>query len=380
MKTNNKLLIKEALELFNSGITSPTEVAKRLKKKHDLTEDVRALSNKIRYHFGKKKESYALYDYCKEVGIDPTTVTKYYHKGDGKFTLIVDNTTDAEEFSLLKVSDEIIDKMKKGSKVIRKVRRTKCKDPHLLVIDIADLHVSKYSKGLGDDYNTKVAVKRAIDGVKGILDKTSGFGIDQILFVAGNDVLHHDGKGTTTKGTPQDFDVDFFEAFSAAKDIYIEILRMLIGVAPVHYVHCMSNHDFFAGFFLSQCMEAYFSKCKDITFDNGVQHRKYYRYGSSLIGLTHGDRAKWNLLPSLMSVEAKTDWANTDHKYVYTHHIHHKTMAKDFIGVTVESLRSPSGTDTYHHEMGYVHAPKAVEGFLHSKKHGQVARITHIFN
>ena len=53
---------------------------------------------------------------------------------------------------------------------------------------------------------------------------------------------------------------------------------------------------------------------------------------------------------------------------------------KDYHGITVESLRSPSGSDSWHHRKGYgVGGIKAVEGFIHSKDHGQVARLTHIF-
>jgi len=83
-------------------------------------------------------------------------------------------------------------------------------------------------------------------------------------------------------------------------------------------------------------------------------------------------------LPLLMAQEAGKDWSAAKNRYVYIHHIHHK-MSKDFIGVTVEALRSPSGTDGWHHRKGYQHAPKAVEGFIHSQNHGQVARLTHLF-
>jgi len=83
-------------------------------------------------------------------------------------------------------------------------------------------------------------------------------------------------------------------------------------------------------------------------------------------------------LPLLMAQEFPVEWSQTKHRYVYTHHVHHK-MSKDFIGVTVESLRSPSGTDSWHHRNGYQHAPKAIEGFIHHKEHGQIARLTHLF-
>jgi hypothetical protein len=52
------------------------------------------------------------------------------------------------------------------------------------------------------------------------------------------------------------------------------------------------------------------------------------------------------------------------HRYIYTQH--HKT-SKDYAGITVESLRSPSGTDSWHHRNGQ-HAPKAVEGFTSVKR------------
>jgi hypothetical protein len=69
-------------------------------------------------------------------------------------------------------------------------------------------------------------------------------------------------------------------------------------------------------------------------------------------------------LPLLMAVEFSKEWAETKHRYIYTHHVHHKT-SKDYAG-TVESLRSPSGMDT-HHRNGYQHAPKAVEGHCKEK-------------
>ena len=54
-------------------------------------------------------------------------------------------------------------------------------------------------------------------------------------------------------------------------------------------------------------------------------------------------------------------------------------MSKDLIGCTVESLRSPSVSDSWHHRKGYIGAVEAVEAFIHHPKHGQIARLTHYF-
>ena len=272
--------------------------------------------------------------------------------------------------------------MDKHSPSYKKIPRTKSEDGHLLVVDPADIHIGKLATSFetGEDYDSQIAVKRVKKGVKGILQKSNGFKIDKILFVGGNDILHIDTpKRVTTAGTPQDTHGMWYENFLTAKKLYVDILETLISVADVHFVYNPSNHDYMSGFMLSDSIQSWFRKCKNITFDCSIAHRKGFKYGKNLIGTTHGDGAKLADLPLIMANEFAKDWAETKHRYVYTHHIHHKS-SKDYHGITVESLRSPSGSDSWHHRNGYgVGGVKAVEGFIHSKEHGQVARLTHIF-
>jgi len=286
----------------------------------------------------------------------------------------------SNEIDYLKLKDVIIKEMKTHAPKFTKLKRDKLSDEHLLVIDPADVHIGKLATSFecGEDYNNQIAVQRVLEGVDGILQKSNGFNIDKILFIGGNDILHIDTPDRkTTSGTPQDTDGMWYNNFLIAKKLYIEVLEKLIGIADVHFTFNPSNHDYTNGFFLADVIQTYFKDCKNITFDCSIAHRKYYTYHTNLIGTTHGDGAKPQDLPLLMAQESN-EWSATKHRYIYTHHIHHKT-SKDFVGVCVESLRSPSGTDSWHHRKGYEHAPKAVEGFLHSKVNGQVARLTHIF-
>ncbi len=283
------------------------------------------------------------------------------------------------EFSTLK--DDLIKDLKQYSPKFTKLIRKKDTESYLLVIDPADIHIGKLASGFecGEDYNNQIAVQRVLEGVKGILDKCQGFNIDKILFIGGNDILHIDTpKRTTTSGTFQDTDGMWHSNFLIAKKLYVDVLELLITVADVHFDFNPSNHDYTNGFFLAQVIETYFKNCSNITFDCSISHRKGFKYFNNLIGTTHGDGAKMQDLPLLIATEYPKEWASTKHRYVYTHHVHHK-VSKDYIGLTVESLRSPSGTDSWHHRNGFEHAPKAIEGFLHHKTQGQIARITHIF-
>lgn len=275
---------------------------------------------------------------------------------------------------------DIIEDMKSYAPNYSAYVRQEYNDGHLLVIDPADVHIGKLCSAFeaGESYNNQIAVQRVLSGVDGILNKTSSFNIDKILFVIGNDILHIDNpKRTTTSGTPQDTDGMWHSNFLIAKQLYVDIIEKLMCVADVQVVFNPSNHDYTNGFFLAQLIETHFRNCENVKFDCSISHRKYFKYHNNLIGTTHGDGAKQQDLPLLMANESK-DWVNCKHKYFYVHHFHHK-ISKDYMSVCVESLRTPSGTDSWHHRNGYQHAPKAVEGFIHDKNNGQVARITHLF-
>jgi hypothetical protein len=316
-----------------------------------------------------------------EAGVDDKDVKHGWLKTKQASLFFKNPNFKQEELDAIqKIKDECIKEVKEYAPKYHAIETVKSKDAHLLVIDIADLHIGKLATTFetGEDYNSQIAVKRAKDGLQGILNKSEGFYIDKVLFVAGNDILHTDNtKRTTTAGTPQDTDGMWYDNFLMAKNLYIELLEKLMSFAEVEVVYNPSNHDYTHGFFLMQLIEAHFAN-STINFNVNLLHRKAFKYGNNLIGTTHGDGAKIENLPLLLATEFPILWSKTKHRYIYSHHVHHKT-SKDFIGVTFETLRSPSGSDSWHHKNGYTGVPKAVEGYIHHKEFGQIARLTHIF-
>lgn len=336
----------------------------------------------------KKILDKTLHDYrafrlaAEEKGLDPESVKHGWFKDKSNSLFSVNpgyKNKNAIEYE--KLNTKLIADIQKYSPKFTKIPRKQYTDGHLFVVDPADVHIGKLCSAfeVGEDYNTQIATQRVKAGVTGLIQKTSSFNIDKILFVGGNDILHVDNtKSSTTSGTIQDTDGMWHDNFLHAKQLYIDVLEQLLTVADVHFVFNPSNHDYVHGYLLAQVVQAYFRKCKNITFDVSISHRKYYKYYSNLIGTSHGDGAKMQDLPMLMATEQPKIWSDSKHRYVYVHHLHHK-WSKDFMSVTVEGLRSPSGTDSWHHRNGYEHSPKAIEAFLHHKEHGQIARITHLF-
>jgi hypothetical protein len=372
-----KVYYERAVELLKkeNGL-SHQKIADVIKSEFSLNEEASSIRRNI-CNWAKSVDQDALADACKEFGIPIDKVGHYWYKGKH----ISIHASNKNSVSYEDVRDMIVESMDNHSPSYSDFKRAPMTAGHLLVVDPADVHVGKLSTAFetGEDYNSEIAVKRVMEGVEGILNKVSGFGIDKILLIAGNDILHVDTpRRSTTSGTPQDTDGMWYESFLKAKKLYVDIIERLLPVAPVHFMYNPSNHDYTNGFFLADVIKSWFRNCPDVSFDCSIAHRKYFMYHKNLIGTTHGDGAKSSDLPILMAQEAAPEWASTKHRYIYTHHVHHKT-SKDYVGVTIESMRSPSAADSWHHRNGYQHNPKAIEGFVHCKENGQIARITHIF-
>jgi hypothetical protein len=328
----------------------------------------------------------ALSQHLLDRGIDKKDVVSVKHwqsaSGDYRFSIVTKEDCGLNEQDIFNDINKFISEYSPKYNPIKRKEGT-----HLLVINPADIHIGKYSneKETGEGYNCEIAVNRVLEGVSGLIEKSSGFDIDRILFCIGNDVLHIDNVyNTTTKGTHQDTDGKWWEHYEIALNIYVKVIEMLRKKAPVDVLHSMSNHDYQSGFHLAHTLKSWFRNADDITFDISVAHRKYYQYGNNLIGLEHGDGAKMDALPLLMAQERPKMWSEAKFRYWYLHHIHHKVKhkwldAKDFIGVTVEYMRSPSAADSWHSRKGFCGAPKACEAFIHEKESGQVARLTHYF-
>lgn len=369
---------------LNKGLQY-TNIAKQLlnceTSSHSNIE-VKLLAEYIRRHEKRILDQHeGIYNATNSLDV-PNTSVKHLWLKDKEKSVFIKNPEyveqDAIDFSNLK--NDLIEELKNYIPKYPTIKREPTPGKRLFIFDPADIHIGKLCSAfeVGETYNNQIAVQRVLRGCSGILNEIDINSIDKILFVIGNDILHIDNaKRTTTVGTPQDTDGMWHTNFLIAKSLYVDIIELLMQVADVHVIYNPSNHDYTNGFFLAQVIETHFKDCENVSFDTTIAHRKYYVYGKNLIGTTHGDGAKVQDLPLLMAHESN-EWSNCKHKYIYTHHLHHK-ISKDYMGVCVETLRSPSGTDSWHHRNGYQHAPKAVEGYLHDKEHGQIARFTHIF-
>jgi len=283
---------------------------------------------------------------------------------------------------------QFLDDLRKHAPKYPTVKYGRVTDGHLKLIDIADLHIAKYAIGRNGliSYDVDTATSRAHTAVETLLSRTQGFPTEKFWLPIGNDVLHIDNKlNTTTKGTRQDVQGMWWQAFRAAKDMYVAVIDRLAGIAPVEVIYNSSNHDEHLGFCLAEVLAAHYANCKGVTFTIEPQNDRIYKeYGQSMVGFDHGDGAKDKDLPLLMACEEPQLWARCPNRYLMRHHLHHWSKrefvaGKDMPGVTLQYMRSPSAADFWHQKMGYVGAPQAIDAFVFHPDDGQVTHTSCVF-
>jgi hypothetical protein len=254
----------------------------------------------------------------------------------------------------------------------------------LLEIDVFDFHYGKlcWADETGENYDTKIAEERFINAITELLVYASPYKIEQILFPLGNDFFNSDTRHNTTSNlTPQDEDLRWQKTIKKGRQLAVKAIEMLQTIAPVHVVIVQGNHDWERTFALGESLECWYNGCSNVTIDNNAMSRKYFRYGESLIGFTHGDCEKSDALPYMMSEERKQDWADTKFREFHLGHIHRKRTiqyksTEDYNGITIRYLRSLSGTDAWHAKNAYKGNVKSAEGFIWDFNNGNIASFT----
>lgn len=297
-----------------------------------------------------------------------------------------------------KFKAEFIRDTKNLSPKVGKIKRKKPKsnyDRHLFEPSLYDLHFGKlgWNPETGDgNYDYKIAWDRGVTCIDDLIMKASMFNIDRILLPWGHDFFNSDhedtGGATTNAGTPQQNEGRWQKMWKTGRELTIMMIEKLKTIAPVDVVIVPGNHDMQKMFYLGDLLEVKYENDKNVTVDNSPKLRKYYRYGNTLLGLTHqvGGRNAPNEQRILQMMpaerESRIDFAETEFHEWHVGHFHHskRNMLPDYAdhqGIAIRYMRSPSNADAWHANSGYVGAVKGAEGFVHNFKTGLAGAFMH---
>jgi hypothetical protein len=240
-----------------------------------------------------------------------------------------------------------------------------------------DLHWGKFawSEETGQGYDLKEASKALNKAIDFTLNTASKFNISRIVFPFGNDFFQVDNEqNTTTAGTKQDVDSRFKNILTEGRRLVINIIEKLKQVAPVDILIIPGNHGGISEFMLGDLLDVKYEKDQYVIVNNSPTSRKYYSYGNTLIGYTHGDQEKITDLVGIMATEQPLKWADAKHRFWHLGHMH-MMQSREFQGVKIEWLPSLSASDAWHSKRGYVNNTRGVISSIYDKNMGLINRI-----
>ena len=252
----------------------------------------------------------------------------------------------------------------------------------LLEISIPDTHLGRLVWGkevAGDDYDTKLAPELYKQAIDSLLDKAKNFGVNKILLPIGNDFFNsNNAEGTTVHGTPQSQNEDsrWPKVFTAGCDLLSSTIEKLAQNFQIEVKIIPGNHDYEKSYYLGEYLRAWFRNHPKVIIDNSPTQRKYFRFGETLLGFTHGDNEKHDKLPLIMANEQKQNWALSSVKEWHIGHYHHLEV-NEYNGVRVRTLSSLVPADQWHASKGYIGALRSAQAFLYDEKQGLIAIFYH---
>lgn len=273
------------------------------------------------------------------------------------YTAPKEGETSTEEFR-----KKLIDEVSKFSPKVKKtVFKSNGKNKISLEVSLPDLHFGK-----GDTDKLKYNV---FNSVNTLLDKVSGYSIEEIVLPIGNDLMNSEGiTRATTKGTPQTDSLHWTESFQQAWKTLAGVIEILQEIAPVKVINIYGNHDLSRTFYVGDVLTAWFRNNENVIVDNNYDAFKFHNYGKCMLMFNHGDNVKPFDLPLIMATEQPELFAKTKHREVHLGHVH-KEQTNEYRGIKVRFLPSICSQDEWHRFQGY-DSYRCAQAFLWNKETG----------
>ena len=249
---------------------------------------------------------------------------------------------------------------------------------NLLVPNLYDIHFDKLAFAC---YGTQETTPQKTfdiveEAVSVLLERSSGVKFEHVLLPLGHDFFNHDkiadNVPVTTRGTPQHSAINWEEMTMLGTDLMVRIVDRLLEVAPVKIVAVPGNHDLERSWHLAHFLSAWYRNNQNISFDLLGGQRKYFRWGKTLIGMTHTVKgpARKNRLRSNMTNERKKDWAETDYRYWLLGDLHRES-SEDVDGVYFDVMPSIAENDKWHEDNSFYHL-RSCKATFYSKQDGLI--------
>jgi hypothetical protein len=302
-----------------------------------------------------------------------STLTKDAH---GRLTWIkTDRDKEAREAALRAALESLPESMPKRRRAVTPPKKSASADL-LAAYPMGDPHVGLLAWGEetgGESWDLRKAeavMGAAIDDLASHAPRT-----EEAIIVQLGDYYHSDNTAGVTARSGHSLDVDGRWARVLRVGVRVMVATIdavLRAHQRVRVVNAIGNHDDHSSVFLSVGLDAYYRNEPRVEIDLSPAMHRYHRFGSVLLGITHGHTSKKSDLESIMACDRPEDWGETSHRHWLTGHVHHTTR-QEYRGCVVETFRTLAPRDAWHAAEGY-RSGRDMHRIVYHREHGEVAR------
>jgi hypothetical protein len=249
-------------------------------------------------------------------------------------------------------------------------------DELLTAYIIADQHLGLYSWAAeaGENYDLAIGEKLLKD-VMGQLVAVTPKSHTAVILSLG-DFFHSNDDTNLTPASKHHLDVDgrYAKILKVGVNLIIHCAQLALQKHRRVIIRCLpGNHDPYASIALATALSCFWDGSDRVIVDTDPGYFWKLKWGRVLLTATHGDFVKPNELPMVVAATWPEDWGQTEFRYGYLGHIHHRSLGGERGGLQWETFQTLAPKDVWHYKKGY-RSGRSMVAVTHSKTSGEYLR------
>lgn len=248
----------------------------------------------------------------------------------------------------------------------------------LTLLPCNDWHVGMFAWGkeVSENWDLKIAedtIGRAVEDTVARSPSSS-----ECIVLGGGDLLHADNSENKTAKSGNVLQVD--GRYQKVVGVASRLMTRTIDAALRRHEHVTvrilpGNHDEHSSVAIAYFLLAWYRNEPRVTVDTDPSLFFWHRFGSVLIGSTHGHTVKIKDMPSIMAHRRSEDWGASKFRYVHGFHLHHTAkIATEGNGCIAEVHQAPIPQDAWHFGAGFL-SGRSLCAITYHKDFGEIGRV-----
>jgi hypothetical protein len=248
----------------------------------------------------------------------------------------------------------------------------------LTLLPCNDWHIGMFAwhKEVGHDWDLRIAEDTIGASVEDTVARTPSSA--ECVVLGGGDLLHADNSENKTAKSGNALQVD--GRYQKVVDVATKLMVRTADAALRRHVKVTlrilpGNHDEHSAVAIAYFLKAWYRNEPRIAVDVDPSLFWWHRFGSVLLGATHGHTVKIAQMPSIMAHRRAPDWGETKFRYVHGFHLHHSAkIATEGDGVICEVHQAPIPQDAWHFGSGFL-SGRSLQAITYHRDYGEIGRV-----